>query len=210
MEEIEQRSAEWFAERCGKVTASRIADVMARTQKGWGASRANYAAQLICERLTGVAEQGYSNAAMQWGTDWEPAAREAYGLLVGEFVEEIGFVRHPKIEMSGASPDGLVGDDGLVEIKCPNSATHISTLRGDPIADKYVKQMQWQMACTGRLWCDFVSFDPRLPDAMQLHVQRVARDDEMIAEMEAAVSDFLTEVAATVADLEARYLREAA
>ena len=210
MDEIEQRSPEWFAERCGKVTASKIADVMARTQKGWGASRSNYAAQLVCERLTGAAEQGYSNAAMQWGTDWEPAAREAYGLHIGEFVEEVGFARHPSIEMSGASPDGLVGDDGLVEIKCPNSATHIATLRGEPIADKYIKQMQWQMACTGRAWCDFASFDPRLPDAMQLHVQRVPRDDAMIAELEAAVTEFLADVAATVADLEARYLKEAA
>lgn len=210
MDEIEQRSPEWFAERCGKVTASKIADMMARTQKGWGASRANYAAQLVCERLTGTIEPSYTNAAMQWGNDWEPAAREAYGLLVGEFVEEIGFVPHPSIGMSGASPDGLVGDDGLVEIKCPNSATHIATLRGEPIPDKYIKQMQWQMACTGRQWCDFASFDPRLPDAMQLHVQRVARNDALIAEMEAAVFEFLREVAATVADLTARYLREAA
>lgn len=211
MEEIEQRTAEWFAERCGKVTASRIADVMARTQKGWGASRANYAAQLVCERLTGVAEQGYSNAAMQWGTDWEPEAREAYGLHVGEFVDEVGFVRHPRLsDDAGASPDGLVGDDGLVEIKCPNSATHISTLRGEPIADKYIKQMQWQMACTGRQWCDFASYDPRLPERMRLHVQRVARDQAMIDDIEAHVQDFLAEVAATVADLTARYLKEAA
>ncbi|QVJ07671.1 YqaJ viral recombinase family protein [Sphingopyxis sp. BSN-002] len=210
MDEIEQRSPEWFAERCGKVTASKIADLMARTQKGWGASRANYAAQLVCERLTGTAEQGYSNAAMQWGTDWEPEAREAYGLHVGEFVDEIGFARHPVIADSGASPDGLVGDDGLVEIKCPNSATHIATLRGEPIADKYIKQMQWQMACTGRQWCDFASYDPRLPERMRLHVARVSRDQAMIDDIEAHVQDFLAEVAATVADLEARYLKEAA
>lgn len=210
MDDIEQRSAEWFAERCGKVTASKIADMMARTQKGWGASRANYAAQLVCERLTGTVEPSYTNAAMQWGNDWEPAAREDYGLLVGEFVEEVGFVHHPSIGMSGASPDGLVGDDGLVEIKCPNSATHIATLRGEPIADKYIKQMQWQMACTGRQWCDFASYDPRLPERMRLHVIRVPRDQPMIDDIEAHVQDFLTEVAATVADLEARYLREAA
>lgn len=211
MDDIEQRSAEWFAERCGKVTASKIADVMARTQKGWGASRANYAAQLICERLTGTVEQAYSNAAMQWGTDWEPAAREAYGLHVGEFVDEVGFVRHPALsEDAGASPDGLVGDDGQVEIKCPNSATHIATLRGEPIADKYIKQMQWQMACTGRAWCDFASFDPRLPEAMRLHVQRVERDDELINEITSHVQDFLAEVFAAVADLEARYMKETA
>lgn len=210
-DEIEQRSAEWLALRCGKVTASRIADVMARTQKGWGASRANYAAQLICERLTGTVEQSYTNAAMQWGNDWEDAAREAYGLKVGEFVAEVGFVEHPDAFIAaGASPDGLVGDDGLVEIKCPNSATHIATLRGEPIPDKYIKQMQWQMACTERQWCDFASFDPRLPDAMQLHIQRVARDDALIADMTEAVQNFLAEVDAAVADLTARYLKEAA
>lgn len=210
-EEIEQRTAEWLALRCGKVTASKLADVMARTQKGWGASRANYAAQLVCERLTGTVEQSYTNAAMQWGNDWEAAAREAYGLKVGEFVVEVGFVEHPDAFIAaGASPDGLVGDDGLVEIKCPNSATHIATLRGEPIPDKYIKQMQWQMACTERQWCDFASFDPRLPDAMQLHVQRVARDDALIDEMTEAVQNFLAEVDAAVADLTARYLKEAA
>lgn len=210
-EEIEQRSAEWLALRCGKVTASKIADLMARTQKGWGASRANYAAQLICERLTGTVEQSYINAAMQWGNDWEAAAREAYGLKVGEFVAEVGFVEHPDARMAaGASPDGLVGDDGLVEIKCPNSATHIATLRGEPIPDKYIKQMQWQMACTERQWCDFASFDPRLPEAMQLHIQRVPRDGAMIDDMTAAVQDFLAEVDAAVADLETRYMRKAA
>jgi len=209
-QEIEQRTDDWFAARLGKVTASKIADVMARTKTGYSASRANYAAQLVTERLTGRREEGFTNAAMQWGTDTEPQARAMYELETGATVIECGFFDHPVIVMTGASPDGLVGDDGLVEIKCPNSATHISTLRGDPIADKYVKQMQWQMACTGRKWCDFASFDPRLPDAMQLHVQRVSRDDAMIAEIEAAVFDFLQEVAATVTDLENRYLKEAA
>lgn len=207
---IEQRTEDWFASRLGKVTASKIADVMARTKTGYSASRANYAAQLVCERLTGKREEGFTNAAMQWGTDTEPQARAMYELETGATVVECGFFDHHTVHMTGASPDGLVGDDGLVEIKCPNSATHIATLRGEPIADKYIKQMQWQMACTGRQWCDFASFDPRLPDAMQLHVQRVQRDDAMIAEMEAAVFDFLREVDATVADLTARYLKEAA
>ncbi len=209
-EAIEQRSNGWFSARLGKVTASKIADVMARTKSGWSASRANYMAQLVTERLTGTREEGFTNAAMQWGTDTEPQARAMYELEKGVTVIEVGFFDHPTVAMSGASPDGLVGNDGLVEIKCPNSATHIATLRGEPIPDKYIKQMQWQMACTGRKWCDFASFDPRLPDAMQLHVQRVARNDEMIAEMEAAVAEFLAEVATTVADLEARYLRAAA
>jgi putative phage-type endonuclease len=202
---IEQRTTEWFAQRCGHLTASRIADMMARTQKGWGASRANYAAQLIAERLTGVAESGFTSAAMQHGIDTEAAARAAYGFMQDVEVVEAPFVLHPRLAWSGASPDGFVGDDGLVEIKCPNTATHITTLRGGEIPDKYIKQMQWQMACTGRNWCDFVSFDPRMPVEMQLHIQRVNRDNDLIAEIESAAIGFLDEIAATVAELEAIY-----
>jgi putative phage-type endonuclease len=202
---IEQRTAEWFAQRCGHLTASRIADMMARTQKGWGASRANYAAQLIAERLTGVAESGFTSAAMQHGIDTEAAARAAYGFMQDVEVIEAPFVLHPRLAWSGASPDGFVGDDGLVEIKCPNTATHITTLRGGEIPDKYIKQMQWQMACTERDWCDFVSFDPRMPVEMQLHIQRVDRDNDLIAEIESAAIGFLDEIAATVAELETIY-----
>jgi putative phage-type endonuclease len=202
---IEQRTTEWFAQRCGHLTASRIADMMARTQKGWGASRANYAAQLIAERLTGVAESGFTSAAMQHGIDTEAAARAAYGFMQDVEVIEAPFVLHPRLAWSGASPDGFVGDDGLVEIKCPNTATHITTLRGGEIPDKYIKQMQWQMACTGRNWCDFVSFDPRMPVEMQLHIQQVDRDNDLIAEIESAAIGFLDEIAATVAELEAIY-----
>ncbi len=202
---IEQRTTEWFAQRCGHLTASRIADMMARTQKGWGASRANYAAQLIAERLTGVAESGFTSAAMQHGIDTEAAARAAYGFMQDVEVVESPFVLHPRLAWSGASPDGFVGDDGLVEIKCPNTATHITTLRGGEIPDKYIKQMQWQMACTERDWCDFVSFDPRMPVEMQLHIQRVDRDNDLIAEIESAAIGFLDEIAATVAELEAIY-----
>jgi putative phage-type endonuclease len=202
---IEQRTTEWFAQRCGHLTASRIADMMARTQKGWGASRANYAAQLIAERLTGVAESGFTSAAMQHGIDTEAAARAAYGFMQDVEVVEAPFVLHPRLAWSGASPDGFVGDDGLVEIKCPNTATHITTLRGGEIPDKYIKQMQWQMACTERDWCDFVSFDPRMPVEMQLHIQRVDRDNDLIAEIESAAIGFLDEIAATVAELEAIY-----
>jgi len=202
---IEQRTTEWFEQRCGHLTASRIADMMARTQKGWGASRANYAAQLIAERLTGVAESGFTSAAMQHGIDTEAAARAAYGFMQDVEVIEAPFVLHPRLAWSGASPDGFVGDDGLVEIKCPNTATHITTLRGGEIPDKYIKQMQWQMACTGRNWCDFVSFDPRMPVEMQLHIQRVNRDNDLIAEIESAAIGFLDEIAATVAELEAIY-----
>lgn len=207
---MDQRTDEWFAARLGKVTASKIADVMAKTKTGYGAGRANYAAQLVTERLTGTKADSFTNAAMQWGTDCEPRARAAYEFTTGLTVVETGFVDHPAVAMSGASPDGLVGDDGLVEIKCPNSATHIATLQGGGIDRKYLLQMQWQMACTGRQWCDFASYDPRLPLEMQLHVERVARDDALIAEIEAEVTAFLTEVQSTVADLEARYLHQKA
>lgn len=201
----EQRSPEWFAARCGKATASRVADIIARTKSGWGASRTNYAAQLVAERLTGVPADSFSNAAMQWGTETEPEARRAYCFRADVDVEECGFVLHPKIAMAGASPDGLIGADGLLELKCPNTATHISTLLGGTIPDKYVTQMQFQMACTGRQWCDFASYDPRLPESMRLFVKRLDRDDAAIASLEAHVIDFLDEVDRTVAQLRECY-----
>lgn len=192
MSDIIQGSPEWFAARCGKVTASRIADLTAQTKSGWGAGRANYMAQLIAERLTGTVAESFTNAAMQWGTDTEPQARAAYEFFQNETVTEIGFVDHPTIPMSGASPDGLVGSDGLVEIKCPNTATHIDTLLKCNVPAKYIKQMQWQMACTGRKWCDFVSYDPRMPEHLALFVKRVESDG--IPELESQVVDFITEL----------------
>ena len=201
MLDLVQGSDEWKAIRCGKVTASRVADVVAKTKTGWGAGRANYMAELVAERLTGEAASSYTNASMQWGTDMEPEARRAYSFYADADVTEVGFVPHPKIEMAGASPDGLVGDDGLVEIKCPNTATHIETLLDGNVPAKYVAQMQWQMACTGRKWCDFASFDPRLPERMRLFVRRIDRDDKMIAELEHAVVAFLAELDAKVAQL---------
>lgn len=206
----DQRTPEWFEDRLGKVTASCIYKVMARTKTGYGADWANYHAQLVTERLTGVPADSYTNAAMQWGTDTEPQARAMYSFHAGQAADETGFHTHPRIGMSGASPDGLVGNQGLVEIKCPNSATHIATLTGSGIERKYLLQMQWQLACTERQWCDYASFDPRLPLEMQLHVQRVQRDDALIDEIEAEVVKFLAEVDATVTDLRARYMREAA
>jgi putative phage-type endonuclease len=192
---IDQRTPEWFAARLGKVTASKISDVMASGRSGApSVTRANYLAQLLCERLTGRPTEGYTSDAMQHGTDNEPIAINAYEMAQDVIVSPIGFVDHPSIAMSGASPDGLVGEDGLIEVKCPNSATHLATLKGGSIDGRYVKQMQWQMACTGRKWCDFVSFDPRMPEHMQLHVQHVRRDDEMIAQIETAVSEFLAEL----------------
>jgi putative phage-type endonuclease len=206
---IVQGSEAWFAARCGRVTASRVADVVARTKTGWGASRANYAAELIAERLTGCTAPGFSNSAMQWGTDQEPVARAAYEARTGVTVDLVGFVDHPEIAMSGASPDGLIGDDGLIEIKCPNTATHLDTLLSETVPGKYVTQMQWQMACTGRAWCDFASFDPRLPANMALFVRRVERDVSLILELESEVAAFLAEIDTKVAALTERYGRAA-
>ena len=206
---MDQRTPEWFSARAGKVTASSLYKVMARTKTGWGADRANYHAQLVAERLTGKPSDSFSNAAMQWGVEQEANAREAYSAHIGDSVAEIGFVDHPRLVWSGASPDGLVGFDGLVEIKCPNTATHIATLTGAEIDKKYRLQMQWQMVCTDREWCDFVSFDPRMPAEMQLHVRRVERDDSLLAELEQDVSAFLAEVAATVEQLTANYRKAA-
>lgn len=194
---IDQRTDEWHAARLGKVTASKIADVMASGRAGApSVTRANYLAQLLCERLTGRPTDGYTSHEMQHGIDSEPLAINAYEMHADVIVTPIGFVDHPSIAMSGASPDGLVGDDGLIEVKCPNSATHLATLKGADIDGKYMKQMQWQMACTGRKWCDFVSFDPRMPDHMQLYVRRVERDLEMIAAINSAVTTFLVELEA--------------
>ena len=206
---FEQGSAEWFSERLGKVTASRVADVIAKTKTGWGASRANYMAQLVAERLTGAPQESYTNAAMQWGIDMEPDARAAYSFYADCDVSPVGFVPHQYIAMSGASPDGLIGEDGLVEIKCLNTATHIDTLLSKRVPEKYVTQMMWQMACTGRKWCDFVSFDPRMPEHMRMFVQRRERDDQAIRELEADVRAFLKELDAKVDDLNALYARAA-
>ena len=200
---IEQGTPEWHAERCGKATASKIADIIATTKSGPSTSRKNYLAQLVAERLTGTVAESYTNAAMQWGKDTEEQARQAYAFLRGVDVEPAPFVIHPAIPDSGASPDGFVGSDGLVEIKCPFTATHIDTILSGKVDSKYVTQMQWQMACTGALWCDFVSYDPRMPEHLAIYVKRVPRDGAVIAELEAAVRDFLSEVAKTVTALEA-------
>lgn len=200
---MDQLSPEWFAARLGKVTASRVSDVIGRTKSGYGAQRANYAAQLICERLTGAAAESFSNAAMVWGTEKEPEARGMYEFATDLDVEEVGFITHPTIPMAGASPDGLVGADGLVEFKCPNTWTHIETLTRQTVPAKYITQMQWQMATTNRAYCDFVSYDPRLPHQYRLFIKRVPRDDAMIAELEAEVRKFLAEIDDKLAALEA-------
>lgn len=202
---MQQKSPEWYAARAGKATASRISDVMARTRSGHGASRANYMAELVCERLTGVCTEGFTSPAMLWGLEQESAAKAAYCFMNDCEIEDVGFCNHPEITMAGASPDGIVMDAGLIEVKCPNTATHIETLLSGTIDGKYILQMQFQMACTGHDRCDFVSFDPRLPAEMQLWIKRVDRDDKRIAEIEAEVRAFLTELDDKVSQLRARY-----
>jgi putative phage-type endonuclease len=194
IELMEQGSDAWFNIRIGKVTASRVADVLAKTKTGYSTTRDNYMAQLVCERLTGQKGESFTNAAMQHGTETEPLARAAYEARYDVLVDEVGFVSHPTIEMSGASPDGLVGEDGLIEIKCPNTATHIETLLSESVPNKYYTQMQFQLACTGRKWCDFVSFDNRLPTELQMFVKRVPRDDVYIRLIEDEIVKFLGEL----------------
>jgi putative phage-type endonuclease len=209
-EEIIQGSDEWKALRLGKVTASRVSDVVARTKTGYGAGRANYMAQLIAERLTGTVAEAYTNAAMIHGTECEPEARAAFEFYQGVTVKEVAFVPHPKIDQAGCSPDGLVGDDGLVEIKCPNTATHLETLLGQAVPSKYEVQMQFQMACTGRKWCDFVSYDPRMPENMRLFIKRLPRDDKRISELESEIAAFLLEMAVKLSELNSIYGEKAA
>ena len=201
MTEIEQGTPEWFAARLGKATGSRIADIIAKTKTGYSTSRANYEAQLVCERLTNKVAESFSNAAMQWGTETEPLARAAYEVRTGEMVDQVGFVDHPSIDNSGASPDGLVGLFGLIEIKCPNTATHIETLLSQEVPSKYNTQMQWQMACTGRQWTDYISFDPRMPENLQLFIKRVEYDPPYVAMLEKEVITFLMDVEAKVNQL---------
>jgi putative phage-type endonuclease len=200
---MEQGSDAWKLIRLGKLTASRISDVIAKTKSGYSASRENYAAQLVAERLTGCVQESFTNDAMRWGTENEPLARSAYECLRGEMVEQVGFVDHTSIPMSGASPDGLIGEEGLIEIKCPNTATHISYLLGQEVPEKYKPQMAWQMICTGRKWCDFVSFDPRLPGDLQLFVVRYIPDTEYLEMIESEVVKFLDYVSSTVSSLNA-------
>ena len=200
---IEQGTPEWHQLRLGKVTASRVSDVMAKIKTGESASRKNYRAELVVQRLTGMPSESFTNAAMEWGTATEPMARIAYEIEKEVLVEQVGFIEHPTIAMFGCSPDGLV-HDGMIEIKCPNSATHIEYLTDNKAPAKYINQMQCQMAVTGRKWCDFVSFDPRLPEDLQLFVVRVERDQKYIDSMEVEVVEFLTEVEGMVNQLKER------
>lgn len=192
---MDQRTDEWFAARCGRITASRLSDVMAKTKSDYSASRKNYMMELICQRLTGKCDQGFTNAAMQRGTELEPVAREMY--VLNQFdaeVKEVGFIPHPTIEWFGASPDGLVNDDGLLEIKCPNTATHIDTLRTGKPKREYLLQMHAQMMCTGRNWCDFVSYDDRLPENLAYFEIRIFQDKDLVEDIIQEITVFLAEL----------------
>lgn len=193
---IEQRSDEWFAQRLGRVTASKVKDVMAKGRSGApSATRQNYMMHLLCERLTGRREEGFTSAAMQRGTDLEPIARSAYEVDKGVMTVETGLIDHPSITGFAASPDGIVGSDGLLEIKCPNTAQHIAVIQSGAHDSAYEWQMLAQMACSGRDWVDFVSFDDRLPEELQYVCFRYHRDEKRIREMEAEVKAFLEELA---------------
>lgn len=200
---IQQGTEEWHQLRLGKVTASRVADILARTKTGPSASRGNYLIELALQRVTKTIEESYTNAAMEWGTQTEPQARVAYEVTTGNFVDQVAFIDHPTIKGFGCSPDGLV-EDGLIEIKCPNSATHWSYVKANQPPQKYIIQMQSQMAVTGRAWCDFVSFDPRMPERSQLLIVRINRDEELIEEIENEVKQFLSEVEVEVNLMEKR------
>lgn len=206
---MEQGSPEWHAARLGKVTASRIADVVAKTKTGVSAMRATYMGELLAERLTGNPTPTYQNDAMRWGSENEAGACDAYAWRFDVDLETIGFVDHPTIFMAGASPDRLIAADGLLEVKCPNTATHIETLSGGSIPARYRDQIQWQLAVTERAWCDFASFDPRLPEHLRLYVERIPRDADRIAELEREVRAFLGEIDAKLAALAERTARAA-
>ena len=202
----EQGTEGWFADRLGKVTASRLSDVLAKTKTGYSASRNNYMTQLVLETITQSRAESYTNLAMAWGTEQEPFARAAYEAKTGQMVEEVGFLPHPTISLAGASPDGLVGDDGMVEIKCPSTSTALEcwltqSQGGNPVDGKYFAQMQWQMRCADRSWCDYVVFDPRMPAKAQLFVTRVERDEEWLKNAEEEVTKFLVEMQAKVETL---------
>ena len=201
--DVEQGSPEWLAAKKGCVGASHISDVLSKLKRSdaESASRRAYKMQLVAERLSGLTTTTFVNAAMEWGTQTEPLARAAYEIATDAMVDRIGFVYHQTIKWAGASPDGLIGEDGLLEIKCPNSTTHLEYILADYPPAEYKPQMLWQMACTGRKWCDFVSYDPRMPENLQLFVCRLERDDAVIAEMEAEVIKFLAEVDEVIAKL---------
>lgn len=192
---LEQGSDKWKQARLGHVTASNMAEVMSKGKgTGEAVGRYKYKVRLVAERLTMTAGEYYTNAAMQWGIEQEQFACIAYEAQKETFVDKIGFVLHPDIKWLGVSPDRIVGHEGLIEVKCPNTTTHLDYLFDNKVPTEYYKQIQCQLWVTGRQWCDFVSYDPRLPKRNQLLIVRTERDESLIKEMEAQTLQFLAEV----------------
>lgn len=191
--DIEQRSPEWYEARLGKATASRFKDILAKIGRGEAAARRNYRAQLVVERITGQQAERFTSSYMEWGTETEDLARITYELRSGNRVEQVGFIEHPDIA-AGASPDGLIGKDGALEIKCMNTANHIDVLRNQSVLPEYIPQIQGQLWITRRKWCDFVSFEPTMPANAQIFIERVYRDDAFIKNLLVETSLFLHEV----------------
>lgn len=200
-QDISQGSEAWKLLKVGKVSASRMADLLAKTKSGASASRAKYMAQLLCERMTGQPTEFFTTAAMQRGTEIEPVARAAYEAENLTSVEQVAWVEHPTIPMAGCSPDGLVGEHGLIEIKCKEIHNHLDSILNDKIDPDHQTQMMWQMACTGRQWCDYVCFDDRAPEGLQLFVKRLERNDELIQKMEDEVRTFLKDLESMIQKL---------
>ena len=210
LSQLIQGSEEWLRARCGSLGASQIHLALAKIKSGWGASRENVMADLICERLTGEPTQTYESEDMRVGKEREPLAREAYCWAKGVDVELVGIVPHPQIKGTHASPDALVPPDGLLEVKCPKRSTHLATLCGAPPEGRYLLQGCWQMACTGQQWVNIASFNPEFPPEMQLYVHRMVRDNAAISKAEEQVEEFLAELNRTLTDLLDRYQRAAA
>lgn len=196
-----QGTSEWLAERAGHCTASRASDVLAKIKSGEAATRRKYRIQVCTERLTGVPVTGYQNAAMQWGTATEPDARSAYEAQTGVLVDQVGFIKHARLAWVGASPDGCIRPDGLVEIKCPESTTHLDWMTQERVPPEHIPQIQFQLWVTGRQYCDFVSYDPRFPEKLRLFIVRAERDDKFIETLETEVCQFLNEVDSLLARL---------
>lgn len=206
---IEHGTPEWEKARLGKLTASRIHDALETIKSGnWTAQRRKYMIELVAERLTGMRADPYLSGPMLWGVETEPAAIVAYAKGRGVEVAKSGFIQHPLFEMSGASPDGFVGDDGLIEIKCPETATHVATLIEREIPEKYLMQMHWQLACCPtRQWVDFMSYDPRMPSKFRAAIIRVPRDNKKIASLTIMAEDFLCEIEEIMKALESGVVR---
>jgi putative phage-type endonuclease len=198
----EQGTAQWLEIRRGRITASRIVDVLNQLKRGGeGADRRNYRIELISERLSGRSEPHYVSPEMDWGSECEPFARAAYEIAQEVIVDTAGFVMHPTYDFAGSSPDGLVGEDGLIEIKCPKTTTHTKWLMAGEVPEEHQAQMLWNMVCCERQWCDFISFDPRMPDGLKIFIVRMERDDSRILDIESEVQRFQDEVEHYASDL---------